>query len=91
MSQLNYTNSQISGNCCLTLKQSPVCKQNSYGNYCSECGAKLVELQEVTCPCCHGTGKVSPDWRNTYWWQTACINNHWQQPIHINGQPIIKY
>jgi predicted amidophosphoribosyltransferase len=32
-----------------------------YGNYCNVCGTKLEDkAQEITCPCCKGTGKINP-------------------------------
>ena len=45
--------------------------------YCQYCGAKLPELKElpkITCPTCHGTGKVEP---------------HVMQPLpyYFNGAP----
>ena len=44
-----------------TLKWCPRCCQCMYGNYCNTCGTKLEEqAQEITCPCCKGTGKINP-------------------------------
>lgn len=56
------------------LKKCPRCNRTYIaGNYCSECGCALVPMpkQEVTCPCCGGSGKIAeygPQWAR---WQTS--------------------
>lgn len=55
------------------LMYCPKCQQVRSGNYCTQCGTKLVLSKdcqiEETCPCCGGSGKIrryGPMWYN---WQ----------------------
>lgn len=69
------------------IKQCPHCQTTALdGNYCSQCGTKLVDMPQVEemCPCCGGTGKIKKYSEQWFHWKTA-------QPIAvINQRPMNK-
>lgn len=70
----------------MTIKRCPHCQTTSFGgNYCSQCGTKLVDMPQVeeTCPCCGGTGKIKRHSEQWYHWQAA-------QPIAYINQRLMN-
>lgn len=64
------------------LKMCPKCQRTHIaGNYCSECGTALCTMpkNEITCPCCQGTGKIKEYGEMWARWQAseprAVLNN----------------
>lgn len=68
--------------------QSCICKKCGHvylpsptTKFCSFCGAevpKYEEKQEITCPCCQGTGKVEPSaqpFNPVKWTYFGCMTN----------------
>ena len=69
----------------MVIKQCPHCKTTAFGgNYCSQCGTRLVDMPqaEEACPCCGGTGKIKRHSEPWYRWQAI------QPPAFINQQPM---
>ena len=62
-----------------------ICRTSNEEKYCSFCGARLKDLpepQQITCPCCKGTGKVDP-WQMGKPYYGAIVMN--DPPMEPNG------
>ena len=71
------------------IKWCPKCMQYSNGNYCSVCGTPLEDKQqEIDCPCCHGKGKITVPFNDTYY---KAYNDYIKTPLAVINGNTIKY